>query len=125
MSAPQSIVASASVDISATTVLGIVHGLSGEYLLKSLTFVPAAATAADGSNKYVLAFDQASTAVGTSLDSSSAAFVAGAAQAVTLTAAAAASLEFGTTDVLKITCTETGTATMAGTFFAAFEKVRV
>ena len=60
----------------------------------------------------------------TSLDSSSAAHVAQTAQAFTLSAAGA-SLEFGATDVLKITMTETGTAAMNATYVANFQKVRV
>ena len=110
--------------VTATSSVGICHGLAGEYKLIGLTMVPQAALAADGSNKYVISVVQGSTTVAPSLDSSSAAHVAQTAQAFTLSAAGA-SLEFGATDVLKITMTETGTAAMNATYVANFQKVRV
>ena len=111
--------------VTATGSIGICHGQTGEYKLVGLTMVPQAALSADGSNKYVISVVQGSDTVCTSLDSSSAAHVAQTAQAFTVTAAAGDALEFGATDVLKITMTETGTAAMNATFVAAFEKVRV
>ena len=67
--------------VTATSSVGICHGLAGEYKLIGLTMVPQAALAADGSNKYVISVVQGSTSVATSLDSSSAAHVAQTAQA--------------------------------------------
>ena len=110
---------------AASASVGICHGQSGEYKLIGLTMIPQVALGADGSNKYVVSVVQGSDTVCTSLDSSSAAHVAQTAQAFTVTGTAGDALEFGATDVLKITFTETGTATMNATFVAAFEKVRV
>ena len=125
MAKPQSVTVSAPIDTSATKTIVLCHGQSGEYLLKTLTFVPSEATTANASNKYVIAFTQGGTTIGTSLDSNTAAFEADTPQAVTLTQSAGASLEFGATDVLKIVATLTGSKDMAGTFVAAFEQVRV
>ncbi len=110
--------------VSATSSIGVCHGQAGEWKLVSLTLMPQAALSADGSNKYVISAVQGSTAVVSNLDSSSAAHVAQTAQAFTMSNAGS-SLEFGATDTLKITMTETGTAAMNATFIAAFEKVRV
>jgi len=87
--------------------------------------VPQVLLAADGSNKYVISATQGSDSVVTSLDSSSTAHAAQVAQAFTITGTAGAALEFGATDVLKITFTETGTASANCTFVAAFERCRV
>ena len=110
--------------VTATSTVGLCHGLPGEFKLVGLTMVPQAALSADSSNKYVVSVEQGSTAVASSLDSNAAAHVAQTAQAFTLSEAGS-SLEFGATDVLKITMTETGTAAMNATFVAAFSKVRV
>lgn len=110
---------------AASATIGICHGQSGEWKLTGLTMVPQAALSADGSNKYVISATQGSDSVVTSLDSSSAAHVAQTAQAFTITGTAGAALEFGATDVLKITFTETGTASANCTFVAAFERCRV
>lgn len=111
--------------LSATTTVYLVHGQSGEWKLTGLTIVPQAATAADGSNKYVLAFTDGSNTVATSHDTSSTALVAGTAQAMTLTTTAGSAHEFGATDAVNIVCTETGTQTMSVEIVAAFERVRV
>ena len=110
---------------AASAVIGICHGQSGEWKLVSLTMVPQVALSADGSNKYVIAVTQGSDTVCTSLDSSSAAHVARTAQSFSVTGTAGDALEFGATDILKMTFTETGTASANVTFVAAFEKVRV
>ena len=111
--------------LSATTTVYLAHGQSGEWKLTGLALVPQAATAADGSNKYVLAFTDGSNTVATSHDTSSTALVAGTAQAMTLTTTAGSAHEFGATDTLKIVCTETGTQTMSVEIVAAFDRVRV
>lgn len=110
---------------AASAAVGICHGQSGEWKLVGVTMIPQVALAADGSNKYVIAVTQGSDSVCTSLDSSSAAHVAQTAQAFTVTGTAGSALEFGATDVLKFTFTETGTASANCTFVASFERVRV
>ena len=101
------------------------HGQAGEWKLVGLTLVPQAATTADGSNKYVIAFTQGSDTVATSLDTSASALVAGTAQAMTITATAGDDVEFGATDTLKVVATKTGTKTMSADICASFEKLRV
>ena len=127
MSAPQSVTVSAFVDTSATVTTGICHGQSGEYTLESITLVPFATLAEDGSNKYVIAVTQGSDTVATSYDTSASgnALAAAEAQALTVTSTAGAALEFGTTDVLKFVCTETGSANLKTNIVCAFSKVRV
>ena len=46
---------SAFVDEAATVTFGVCHGQSGEWKLESITMVPSAALAEDGSNKFVIA----------------------------------------------------------------------
>lgn len=122
----QSVTASVSTGaLSATGTVYLAHGQSGEWKLAGLTLVPQAATTADGSNKYVIAFTQGSDTVATSHDTSANALVAGTAQAMTITTTAGDDVEFGATDTLKIVATKTGTKTMQANFYARFEKVRV
>ena len=111
--------------VTATGSIGICHGRSGEWKLIALAMVPQAALSADAGNKFVISATQGSDAVVTALDSSAAAHVAQAAQSFTVTGTAGPALEFGATDVLKITFTETGTASANCTFVASFEQVRV
>lgn len=127
MAKPQSITVSAFVDTSATVTTGICHGQAGEYKLESITLVPFAALAEDGSNKYVIAASQGSDAVATSYDTSASGNVlaAAVAQSMTVSTTAGAALEFGATDVLKFVCTETGTANLKVQIVCAFSAVRV
>jgi len=127
MSAPQSVTVSAFVDTSATVTTGICHGQSGEYTLESITLVPFAALAEDGSNKYVIAATQGSDTVATSYDTSASGNVLAAAvsQAMTVTTTAGSALEFGATDVLKFVCTETGSANLKVQIVCAFSQARV
>lgn len=126
MSAPQVCTAAVATGaLSATTTVYLAHGQSGEWTLTGLTLLPQAATAADGSNKYVIAFTQGSDTVATSHDTSSTALVAGTAQAMTLTTTAGSAAHFGATDAITIVNTETGTQTMSVTVIASFKKVRV
>mgnify|MGYP003654324679 CR=1 FL=1 len=111
--------------LSATTTVYLAHGQPGEWSLTGITLVPQAATTADGSHKYVIAFTQGSDTVATSHDTSATALVAGTAQAMTVTTTAGAAAEFGATDAITVVCTETGTATMSAVIVAAFERVRV
>ena len=126
MAKPQSVTVSAFVDTSATVTTGICHGQAGEYKLTSITLVPFAALAEDGSNKYVIAASQGSDSVATSYDTSSSGNVlaAAVAQSMTVTGSAGKALEFGATDVLKFVCTETGTANLKVQIVCAFEQVR-
>ena len=126
MAKPQSITVSAFVDTSATIETGICHGQAGEYKLESITLVPFAALGEDGSNKYVIAFDQGSDSVATSYDTSATgnALAAQTSKSVTL-ASGGSAMEFGATDVLKITATKTGTANLKVHVVCAFSAVRV
>lgn len=127
MAKPQSITVSAFVDTSATVTTGICHGQAGEYKLESITLVPFAALAEDGSNKYVIAASQGSDSVATSYDTSDSGNVlaAAVAQSMTVTSTAGSALEFGATDVLKFVCTKTGTANLKVQIVCAFSAVRV
>tara|TARA_R100000654_G_scaffold4706_1_gene13763 strand:+ start:1436 stop:1819 length:384 start_codon:yes stop_codon:yes gene_type:complete len=127
MSVQESVTVSCFVDTSATIDTGICHGQAGEYKLESITLVPFAALAESGSNKYVIAFSNGSDSVATSYDTSASGNVLAAqtAKAISVTGTAGAALEFGATDVLKITATKTGTANLKAHFVCAFSKVRV
>ena len=127
MAKPQSVTVSAFVDTSATIETGICHGQAGEYKLSSVTMVPFAALAESGANKYVIAFQQGSDTVATSYDTSTTgnALAAQTSKAVTVSTSAGPALEFGATDVLKITATKTGTANLKVQVVCAFEAVRV
>ena len=127
MSVQESISVAAFIDTSATIQTGICHGQAGEYTLESITLVPHAALSEDGSNKYVIAFDQGSDSVATSYDTSSSgnALAVQTAAALTVTTTAGSALEFGATDVLKITATKTGTANLKTHVVCGFKKVRV
>lgn len=127
MSVQESITVSAFVDTSATVTTGICHGQAGEYKLESITLVPFAALAEDGSNKYVIAVTQGSDTVATSYDTSDSGNVlaAAVAQSLTVSGTAGSALEFGATDVLKFVCTKTGTANLKVNIVCAFSKVRV
>ena len=110
--------------IEATTTLGAVHGLSGEWHLFGATYTPTTATADGASPKFTIQLKQGSDAVSAALDSDAAGWALGTCYAFTLSAAGAA-LEFGAADVVSIVCTETGSATMAGNVLLQFEQVRV
>jgi len=127
MAKSQSVTVSAFVDTSATVTTGICHGQAGEYKLESITLVPFAALAEDGSNKYVIAASQGSDAVATSYDTSTSGNVlaAAVAQSMTVSTTAGSALEFGATDVLKFVCTETGSANLKVQIVCAFSAVRV
>ena len=127
MANPQSVTVSAFVDTSASIDTGICHGQAGEYKLESITIVPFAALAESGSNKYVIAFQNGSDTVATSYDTSDSGNVLAAQtpKSLTVTSTAGSALEFGATDVLKITATKTGTANLKVHFVCAFSQVRV
>lgn len=127
MAKPQSVTVSAFVDTSATVTTGICHGQAGEYKLESITLVPFAALAEDGSNKYVIAVTQGSDTVATSYDTSATGNVlaAAVAQSLTVTSTAGSALEFGATDVLKFVATKTGTANLKVQIVCAFSAARV
>ena len=125
MSAQTCTASVASGALSATTTVYLSHGQPGEWKLTGLTMAPQAGTAADGSNKYVIAFTQGSDTVATSHDTSATLLTAGTPLAMTLTTTAGDAAHLGATDKLTIVCTETGTATMSAEFIATFDKVRV
>ena len=111
--------------VSATGTVYLIHAQTGEWKLKSAYFLPDEATEASGSNLFTVQLKQGSDAVSDALTSNAGSgFVAGTAQAMTLSAAGKA-LEFGAEDELSIVMTETGTATMGGDVYVTFEKARV
>jgi hypothetical protein len=82
--------------------------ISGEWLLKSATFMPCATSAANATNYVTLALLQGAVGIATSLTTATVALTAGTERAFTMltTAAAMAAREFGgSTDYVKLTVT--------------------
>jgi|TARA_R110000824_G_scaffold171454_3_gene349080 hypothetical protein len=104
----------------------LMHGQSGEWKIKSASFLPTEATAASGSNLFTITLKQGSDAVTDALTSNAGSgFVANTSQAFTLASTGGAAAEFGSADELAVALAETGTAQMGGDVYVVFEKARV
>lgn len=124
MSAPQLL--HLTVDLAAVTSTATYYaGLAvpnGEWVLDAAQLLPTGAFAADTSNFYVIAIKQGSDTIG-SITLATQTLVAGTGVVFSLTKDSNA--EFGSTDGVTITVTETGTATMVISYVnMVFRKIR-